>query len=77
MATATFLSWSDFKSHTSVTLPRYFVLRGDGFLGIAMGVVVATGVQHLYIPPNEEEILTEGLGSDLWFVGAVKVASVT
>lgn len=76
MPNITFLSWTSFKSNTSVTLPTYFTVRGSGLLGVAAGISLTSGATHFYIPPNEEEITTSGLGSDLWFAGSVQIASI-
>lgn len=71
--TMTFLSWVDFKAATPSALPRYFAVRGKtGILNSAVGVAAA-GVNHVYTPLNDEEIICEGVGADLWFSGAVKV----
>ena len=75
MANATFLTWSDFKANTSVTLPRYYIDRGDGNLAQALGVHLTREISHVYTPANEEEIATSGMGSDAWFVGALQVAT--
>ena len=77
MPNTTFITWNDFKNHSSITLPRYITVRADGYLSIAMAVNVTSGVSHFYVPSNEEQIQVTGLGADLWFIGAIKVASIS
>lgn len=78
MPNITFLTWTSFKANTSVALPTYFTKRASSqLLAVAAGINTTSGATHFYIPPNEEEILTSGLGSDLWFLGSVEVASIT
>lgn len=73
MASATFLDFTSFKSHTSVSLPRYFIRRADDNVLRVMGVNEASGVTHIYTMASDENVLPTGVGADVWFVGAVQV----
>lgn len=73
MASATFLDFATFKTHTSVTLPRYYITRADTFVLRVMGVNEASGVVHVYTMASDEDVLAVGIGSDVWFAGAVQV----
>lgn len=74
MATAIFPTWASFKSHTSVTLPRYYTLREDGTVLRVMGVNETSGVSHIYYMQADENFVPTGVtGSDAWFVGAALV----
>lgn len=75
MAYASYKTWAAFKSNTSVSLPRYFTLRLDGFLENAMGVNNTSGVTHVYSAGSEEDIVVSGLTMDTWFAGADEVAN--
>lgn len=77
MAAATFLTWADFKTHTSVTLPRYYIVRGDGKVTRAMGVNATSGVTHFYDVPEDEDLIPTGLGMDIWFTGSAHVQGFT
>lgn len=73
MATATFLTFASFKSHTAVTLPRYYITRADGHVLRCMGVNETSGVTHIYTMGPDEDVDATGLGADVWFTGAVEV----
>lgn len=78
MATATFLDFASFKSHTSVALPRYYILRSDNTNVLrVMGVNETSGVSHIYTMDPDEDLVPTGLGADAWFTGAIKVQDFT
>lgn len=69
---ATFIDFSTFKTSTPATLARYYIIRPDGYVLRAIGIT-ASGVAHMYTMATDEDVLATGVGSDTWFVGAMRI----
>lgn len=73
MASATFLDFVSFKDNTSVTLPRYYIVRADGYVLRVMGVNTSSGVTHIYTMLPDENVVPTDVSGDPWFAGALQV----